>query len=372
MPRKRTLTRARKGSPYRWYDFTVGSRRFRGSTGTATPETAELIAAKIRSDALLGHAVGRKPRMTLDAALGRYWLEHAAALPSAQAIDHHSRHLIAGLGAAVSLDAIDNAAVNAYVAKRRGQKRWGKDKRLVSPATVNRELVCLRAVLRLARDGWGVETAPIDWRKHLLIEPRGRTRYLTDDEAESLLAASPPHLRVAIRIAILTGLRKSNLIKLDWSQIRMRERVILVMVKDRAQGGKPLRLPISEALLVDLAALGPKDRGPVLQWQRPGKAKDGTPHKPRPIQSLRTAFKAACRRAAIADLRWHDLRHTSASWQVQEGVPLEVVREVLGHADISTTLRYAHHKDEARRDAMEALGARLGGQKVGLKKAERA
>ncbi|MBM3395204.1 MAG: integrase, partial [Betaproteobacteria bacterium] len=57
-----------------------------------------------------------------------------------------------------------------------------------------------------------------------------------------------------------------------------------------------------------------------------------------------------------------DLRHTSASWQVQQGVALEVVKENMGHADISTTLRYAHHADTARRDAMEALGAKLGGR----------
>ena len=263
MPR---LAKPRKGYPYRWYDFSIGGRRFRGSTGTAAPETAELIAAKVRSDALLGHAIGRKPRLTLDAALGRYWLEHASRLSSAPTIDHHSRHLIQGLGAGTGLEEIDSARINAYVVRRRGQRRWGKAKQpLVSAATVNRELVCLRAVLKMARDGWGVETAPVDWRKLFLIEPRGRTRYLGDEEAERLLEAAAPHLRVAIRLAILTGLRKANLMALDWSQIRMRERVILVMVKDRSEGGKPLRLPISETLFLDLVSLGPKDRGAVLQ-----------------------------------------------------------------------------------------------------------
>jgi len=80
---------------------------------------------------------------------------------------------------------------------------------------------------------------------------------------------------------------------------------------------------------------------------------------PRPLKSWRTAWKAALRRAGIKDFRWHDLRHTAASWWIDAGVPLDVVKELLGHASIVTTGRYAHRAGDARRRAVDAVAARL-------------
>ncbi len=96
-----------------------------------------------------------------------------------------------------------------------------------------------------------------------------------------------------------------------------------------------------------LANLGPNDEGPVFL------------NRGRPIKSWRKAWTNSRRRAGIQDFRWHDLRHTAASWMVQAGVPLDVVQKVLGHSDISTTMRYAHREDSAARTAVDAVAAHM-------------
>jgi integrase len=128
----------------------------------------------------------------------------------------------------------------------------------------------------------------------------------------------------------------------------MRDRAITLQVKSRQPGGKTISVPICGPLLVILANLGPKDAGPVFTYE--GK----------PVLSWRTAWKSARKRAGLPSIRWHDLRHTAASWMVQEGVPLDVVQEILGHEDIATTKRYAHRDVSAKRAAVDALASRLG------------
>jgi integrase len=97
-----------------------------------------------------------------------------------------------------------------------------------------------------------------------------------------------------------------------------------------------------------LSTLAPENKGRVFLYQG------------HPIKSWRTACRGARRRAEIEDFRWHDIRHTAGSWMVQNGVELDVVQKVLGHANIQTTMRYAHRKDTARRSAVEVLGAQFG------------
>src|SRR5690606_614233 len=85
--------RRRKGSPYWHYDFTVQGRRFRGSTETPSRADAEIIEAQLRRDALLGKILERKPRLTLDQAFGRYWMEHAFRLPGAKTVEYQIANL---------------------------------------------------------------------------------------------------------------------------------------------------------------------------------------------------------------------------------------------------------------------------------------
>lgn len=325
----------RKGSPHWWYDFTINSRRFRGSTKTDDHKTAEIIEAKLRSDILLERFTDKKPQHTLDEAFGRYWLDHASRLPSAYNIEYQSQNLLAGLGKHTPLNAIADDDVATYVAHRRAE---------VSDSSVNRELTLFRSVLRMAANKWKWDVVALDWAIHWLNEPAHRKRYLKANEYERLMAELASHIKPMVTFSVMTGVRLANCVTLDWSQIDMQARQISFTVK----GGKFHFLPITEPLLVLLANQKPEESGPVFKYRG------------RPIKSPKKGFKRACERAGIEDFRWHDLRHTAASWMVQAGIPLVDVKETLAHADIQTTLRYAHLEKGAKQRAMEAAAAQIG------------
>ncbi len=328
-----------KGSPNWYYDFTLrGGDRVRRSTGTADRDQALLIEAKARHDAFVQSVTGgAKPELTLDPAFARYWIEHARDLPSAYDIQWRLQRLLKGLGD-LMLSAITDGATANYVAVRRGE---------VSNASTNRELVLLRAVLRRARDAWGVAVSMPNWKSHLTREPAPRDRILTVEEAERLTGCAPPHLAPAIELSLLTGIRLGNMIGLDWSQVNLAGSEINIMVKSRTPGGKPLTVPLAQRAVIILANMRPRSTGPVFTYK--GKA----------IKSWKKAWASTKSRACITDFRWHDLRHTSASMMVRAGVPIDVVRQVLGHEHIATTLRYITRDVSAKRTAVEAVAAEL-------------
>jgi len=326
--------RRRKGSPYWQFDFTVKGRRFRGSCKTACKDTAEIIEGKEKHDALLEAWTGRKPRMTLDIACGRYLLDHAGRLPSAPTIRYQTRNILAALGKGTYLDDLGDGGVASMIAALRGR---------MADSSANRHLTLLRAVLRMARDRWRVAVTMPNFKAHYLREPEPRDRYLSRDDAAKLIAAAAAHLKAPIRFSLLTGVRLANCMGLDWSQVDMAGRTITFRVKSPNPGGKPHTIPMSEPLLVLLANLGPMEHGSVFTY------------KGRPIANWNRAWRTAKRNAGIRDFRWHDLRHTAASWMVNEGVPLDVVQDILGHEDISTTRRYAHRDVSHMRDAMKKL-----------------
>lgn len=339
--------RRRKGSPHWQYDFTAQGRRFRGSTETPDRETAKAVEAVLRKDAILGIISGRKPRLTLDDAFGRYWLEVAEGKPSARNIRYMARNLLARLGPGTTLDALGDAALADYVAHRRGHTYGRKARIPLSPGSINFELTLLRAVMNRARRAWGVEVAEIDWRAHHLKEPAPRDRVLSADEVDRLLEAAGEHLKAPIKLSLLTGMRLANCIGLDWSQVDMRAAEIALKVKAPTPGGKPHILPMSEAMLVLLVSLGPRAHGPVFTYR--GKA----------LSSWRRAWRNALARAGIADFRWHDLRHTAGTWMAREGVRLDVIKDVLGHANIATTIRYISRGTGEKRAALEAVAAQI-------------
>lgn len=343
----------RRESPHWWVAFTAGGHRFRRSLKTDDRGTANELASGIYRDALRGHDATRRAALTLDHALGRYMTEHAAYLPSAETVAHQGKALVRIIGKSMALGAIDDSVVSNFVARRRGERaRRGRSsrggsttmERRVTNATVNRELGLLRTVMTRARDQWKVEVGGVSWKLHRLPEADHRTRYLSVEEADRLVAVAPDHLRPAIVTALFTGLRLANVMALDWSDVDLTARRITVRVKSRRPGGKLLTVPIAAPLVGELALLRGADSGPVFVYRG------------RPVLKMRKAFATALRRAGIADFHWHDLRHTAASWMIQRGVPLAVVREILGHSDVKLTMRYAHVGASQKVEAVEAIG----------------
>jgi len=193
--------------------------------------------------------------------------------------------------------------------------------------TVNRYMAALGAVLRVAvRKGW-LEAVP-HIRK--LKERNQRTRWITPEEAAALLRELPAHLNVMAAFALCTGLRASNIQNLQWGQVSIERRVAWVAA-DNFKSGKAHTVPLNDAAITVLKnQLGAHD---VWVFPRDNK----------PVGKVSTrAWHLACERAGISDFRFHDLRHTWASWHIMRGTPLQVLMELGGWNSLDMVLRYAH------------------------------
>lgn len=217
-------------------------------------------------------------------------------------------------------------------------RRDGLEEEGWSRATVDRMMGTVSAVLRRS-----LANAP---RVPMYRERSAEPRFLTAEEFRRLRRELPPHLELAARFAVLTMLRMRSMLKLTWDRIDLKRRRAWVPGM-QMKGGAAYGLPLSTEALRVLRAL--KRMSPqgthVFQW-------DGEP-----IDDCNTrAFEHAVRRAALGHLRWHDLRHTGASWAVQQGVPLQQVMELGGWKDYRSVLRYAHFAPDHLARAAEAIG----------------
>jgi integrase len=213
-----------------------------------------------------------------------------------------------------------------------------------SKSTANRYLALLKKMLNLAAEEGYLETNPAAKIRLFPEKDHLKERILTEEEEARLLSASYPVLRTAIIVALNTGMRHGEILGLSWDQIDFKRMTLTV---EKTKSGRPRTIPLNPPLLRELERLRSQDgHGPYVFTN---------PDTGRPLRSLKTSFKAACRRAGILALRFHDLRHTFGSRLVEKGVDIETVRSLLGHSSIAITQRYIHSTDERRRSAVEKL-----------------
>ncbi len=200
----------------------------------------------------------------------------------------------------------------------------------VKNATVNRMLAVIRAILRRAAYEWSwIEHVP---KIRMLPLAKRRIRFLTQSDAQTLIAELPKHLADMVLFSLETGLRKSNVTGLQWSQIDLaRQHPCAWIHPDQAKAGKAIAVPLS------LMAVN------ILREQLGNGQTYVFSYKGRPINFVNnSAWRAALERAGIKDFRWHDLRHTWASWHAQRGTPLNVLQELGGWESVEMVRRYAH------------------------------
>lgn len=339
--------RKRESSPFWWYSFSIDGERFRGSTHTADRKLASEYEAKLRTEAYSQRKLGKKPEITLENVLAKYWKEHAQEQAWATSVWGYMRHFAEAWGAHAYLSDINDARYSELVSRL---KKHG-----LKPGTINRHLQCFRKVYRLARDVWGYDVAQINFALHRLKEPDSRVRYLTTEEAVRLIEQAADHLKPIIRFALYTGVRKSNILNLRWKDVDMVGKRIIFKVKSHMPGGKNHTVPMVGELYDLLVQL--KGRHPIYVFT----------YKGQPISGIKNSFAGACKKAKLQDFRFHDLRHTCASWLVQDGAQLAVVRDILGHSSSKMTEKYAHHDKKQRKDALEhTFGVRFGHIKESL------
>jgi len=201
-----------------------------------------------------------------------------------------------------------------------------------SEARVNRELAVLKHMLNKAVE-WGMlDVNPFKRGAKLMYkEDHGRLRFLTYEEADKLLDHCLPHLRPIVETALMTGMRKEEILSLKWDQIR---NGMIYIDGKMAKSGKGRQIPINDRLDEVLQAHRQK-----VQLRSLYVFSDARGQR---FGNVRKSFESACKKAGIVDFRFHDLRHTFASWMVMAGADLKAVQELLGHASLTMTMRYAH------------------------------
>lgn len=327
----------RKDSPYWWIKIKIPG----GESLSESTRTTDKVAAKEFHDIRLAEEWRRaklkeRPRHIWEEAVVLF-LEETA---------HKRDHA----GDIARLNYIDPFLAGVYLddhdAILRAIKRIRKDKRERAAGTINRYLATIRSVLRLACRERMVDSVP---HIRLLPEPDKRVRWLTQEEAKRLIDALPEHLKGAASFSLATGLRQSNVFGLEWSQIDMQRHVAWVY-SDQAKGKRAIAVPLnSDAINALRRQLGKHERFVFTYAGRPLRRPD------------KETWRRACKKAGIADFRWHDLRHTWASWHVQNGTSLQELMELGGWRDIKMVLRYAHLSGEHLKGAANrvTLGATL-------------
>lgn len=216
--------------------------------------------------------------------------------------------------------------------------------RIRKPSSINREVGCLHSMFAKGKEWEMLEQSPFDKGKSLhLKENNKRTRFLSEEEIERLLSECEhvPHLRRAVETAINTGMRKEELLSLKWEQIR---NGLIYLTQTKTD--EPREIPVNGTLERILREIRKED-GLSSEYVFTYRGKR--------IKHIATAFRAALKRAGIADFHFNDLRHTFASHLVMKGASLKEVQELLGHTTVTMTLRYAHLAQENKKNAVRLL-----------------
>lgn len=209
-------------------------------------------------------------------------------------------------------------------------------------ATVNRYLEQLSSMFSMAVDNGYLKENPC--RKVKKFPTQNYTvRYLTKDEEQRLYEYLPPYLKPIVTVALKTGLRKSNILQLRWEQIDFKLKCITV---PENKGNKFIVLPLIEPLYSMFKELAEDDcEGYVFK----------NPDTGLPYQDIKKSWNTALEAAGISNFRFHDLRHTVGTRLAEQNIPVNVIKDILAHSDVRTTMRYVHLTENSKANALSIL-----------------
>lgn len=307
-----------KRGPLYWASFTApDGTRVRCSTGTSDRQKAQEFFDKLKHESWRVSHMGEKPRHTWDEA-ALLWLKEKSDKKSIES-DISMLRYITPVFRGKYLDDVKRADIVSF----------GEAKRKESSASrANRYLALIRSIMNRAVRVWEwLDKAPT---VTLYKEPKRRIRYLTPDQIQRLMQELPAHQKPVVAFALLTGLRKSNILHLRWSQVDMANRTISISGNEMKNGNEHT-VPLSYAALQIVISQIGKNQEYVFTY------------KGRPMQNINTrAFRNALTRAGISDYRFHDNRHTWASTLVQNGTSLYELQEMGAWQSAEMVKRYAH------------------------------
>lgn len=320
-----------------WYvRFSVGGVKVRRSTGTTEKAAAEEFEAKLRGDLWRQKKLGERPRYLWKHAVEQW---HARAKGRDKERDHERLKWFAQYLDTTFLDEITPELIAKLRSVRTAE---------ASESTANRYMALLRMILRKAQREWDwIDRVPaVPMVSAELLEPR----FLTRTQSAALLRELKPwpHLQAVTEFALETGLRMRNITQLTWHQVDLRRRQLAIPAA-RAKAGETIAIPLS-ARAVSILQRSRRGAHPerVFSFRR------GPKGKPLPFEDANGhEFKDAAARAGVPWLRFHDLRHTWASWHIQVGTPPHVLQKLGGWKSPSMVERYGHLTVEHLREFAE-------------------
>lgn len=323
----------RENSPYWWIRLPAVKgelRPLQKSTGTANKRQARQFHDKLQAERWELDKLGVKPRHTWDDAAAKF-LEETSHKRTHEWDKTILRWFQPHLGGKDLADV--NRALLDQVKALRGKG--------VSNSTVNRYMALVRTILRKACNEWEwIDRAP---KVGMLKDSGGRIRSLTKEEFVRLLAELPPHLADMALFSVVTGLRQANVTRLQWKQVSFERAHLWIAAKDH-KNGQPHAVPLNARAIE------------VLRRRQGDHPTQVFTYEGRPVVQVNTkAWRNALQRAGIVDFRWHDLRHTFATWHREAGTPTHELQRLGGWKTQSMVERYAHVAPEG----LQLAAARL-------------
>ena len=290
----------------------------RRSTGTSDRKKAQEYHDRLKAELWDLARLKRKPKRTWDEAALR-WLQEKAHKKSyrddVSRIRWFTRHLRGKTLDQVSRDLIDRL-VSRQLARR-------------SDRTKDLYVALIRAMFRRAMREWEW----IDAMPSFKTYSKGgkvRVRYLTSAQAEAVLAKLPAHQKEVVLFALATGLRQRNILDLTWDRVDLARRLATIEASD-TKNGEALGVPLNDVAVA------------VLERQQGRHKRFVFTYRGKPLRTANTrAWRGALKACGIKDFRWHDLRHTWATWLRQNDVPTWVLQELGGWKSEAMVRRYAH------------------------------
>ncbi|MEH2590291.1 tyrosine-type recombinase/integrase [Bradyrhizobium sp. AZCC 1721] len=343
-------------SPYYAYDFQIRGVRFTGSTGCTGKRDAEKFEKTRKEEGRLevkALATQESAPLNFATAAARYYLQIGQHLKGdgAKNCQWSINWLEREIGSATLLSSISDELVAKLVGIRRGEA--------VKNATVNRSVTePLRKILNRARDVWGQTVKKIDWKLHMLQEPKERVREMSQSEEFALFDQLRVDYHAVVRFALLSGCRLCEIVPgkefpgLRWKDVDWAGQKISVMGKGRVLATIPISAGIRELLFPLQANHDEFVFTYVAQRSNGGRVRGK--HYPMTREGLKSEWRRSKLDAGLLDYRFHDNRHTAATGVLRATGNLKAVQKLLRHTDIATTAKYAHAMIDDVRDAMEA------------------
>ncbi|MBA2960742.1 MULTISPECIES: tyrosine-type recombinase/integrase [Ramlibacter] len=323
----------RKDSPYWWVKLPAIAGETRPlclSTGTDTKRRAQEFHDRLKAERWEQDKLGKKPRYTWQDAVVKFLQE-----TTHKRTHERDKSMFLWLHPALGgkcLDEIDRTVVDSIKFQRA---------EIATKATANRYLALIRTVLRKAHREWEwIERVPT---VTLFRESAGRVRYLTLEEFNRLHRELPPHLADMALFSVATGMRQANVKGLRWADVDLLSQHVRV-AGEAFKNGRSQGFPLNAAAMA------------VLQKRIGQHSEYVFSYRGKPITNVSTkAWWAGLERAGISDFRWHDLRHTFATWHRQAGTPTHELQMLGGWLTRAMVDRYAHIAPEGLQQASGRL-----------------